>query len=198
MSETARTVEPMDETRTDRLTLRPPTDADVDPIHRIYSDPRVWQHYPSLRHAERSTSESMVARWWAGWDAVGLASWVVRLHGTDEVIGSGGCSLIGAGGEQADAAVWNLGYRMSADHHGRGYATELSRAALDAARALRPETPVIAYLVEHNRASAAVAEKVGLALVHRAPDAGNPDPGVLRLVYADRALTDAQLATALH
>ena len=198
MSETARTVEPMDETRTDRLTLRPPTDADVDPIHRIYSDPRVWQHYPSLRHAERSTTERMVARWRAGWQTVGLASWIVRLRDTGEVIGNGGCTLIGAGSEPGDAAVWNLGYRIAAEQHGHGYATELSRAAVDAARALRPETPVIAYLVEHNRASAAVAEKVGLELVHRAPDAGNPDPDVLRLVYADRALTDAQLATALH
>ena len=96
------------------------------------------------------------------------------------------------------AQVWNLGYRLSGDHHGRGYGTELARAARAAAAEVAPERPVIAYLVEHNRASAAVAEKAGLTLVHRAPDAGNPDPSVMRLVYADRALTPAQLATALR
>jgi hypothetical protein len=37
-----------------------------------------------------------------------------------------------------------------------------------------------------------VAEKAGLTLVHRGPDPGDPDPDVMRLVYADRALTDAQ------
>ena len=61
-----------------------------------------------------------------------------------------------------------------------------------------PEVPVIAFLVEHNRPSAAVAEKAGLSLVHRAPDAGNPDPAVMRLVYADRPLSAVQLATALR
>jgi RimJ/RimL family protein N-acetyltransferase len=57
---------------------------------------------------------------------------------------------------------------------------------------------VIAYLVEHNRGSARVAEKLGLELVHRAPDVGNPDPAVMRLVYADRPLTSEQLAAALR
>jgi hypothetical protein len=37
-----------------------------------------------------------------------------------------------------------------------------------------------------------------LRLVHRAPDAGNPGPDVIRLVYADRELTAAQLATTLR
>lgn len=180
-----------DQIRTDRLILRRPGAADVDAIHEIYSDPRVWEHYPSLRHVERATSERLVGRWISGWDAAGLASWIVVLRDTGEVIGNGGCTLIGEG----DGAVWNLGYRISADQHGHGYATETARAAVAAARRIRPDAPVVAYLVEHNRASASVAEKVGLTLVDRSPDAGNPDPSVVRLVYADRPLTDAQRET---
>lgn len=106
-----------------------------------------------------------------------------------ELIGNGGCTLLG--GE-----VWNFGYRLSADHHGKGYATELASAAVERAHAVDPARPVIAYLVEHNRASARVAEKAGLALVHRAADAGNPDPSVQFLFYADRPLTGEQLAAA--
>ena len=29
-------------------------------------------------------------------------------------------------------------------------------------------------------------------VAHRGPDPGNPDPAVMRLVYADRALTDEE------
>lgn len=196
MSAVRRTLVTMhDETHTDRLSLRRPTDADFEAIHEIHADPRVWLHFPSLRHADPEPTTRMFARWNAAWDEMGLGTWVARLKETGEIIGAGGCTLLAG---EPDARVWNLGYRLSAEHHGHGYATELALAALDAARAVSPGTPVIAYLVEHNRASAAVAEKVGLRLVHRALDAGNPDPDVIRLVYADRELTDAQRATALR
>jgi hypothetical protein len=52
---------------------------------------------------------------------------------------------------------------------------------------------VIAYLLEHNRESRGRAERTGLQLVWRGPDAGNPDPDAVRLVYADRPLDDAIL-----
>lgn len=39
--------------------------------------------------------------------------------------------------------------------------------------------------------------RLGLELVHRAPDAGNPDPTAVRLVFADRDLTAAQLEATL-
>ena len=174
---------------TPRLRLSRPTAADLDVLFAISADPRVWTHYPSLRHLAPEETASMMARWEESWEAAGLGPWAVRVRTTGELIGYGGCTLLG--GE-----VWNLGYRLSADHHGNGYATELSFAAVDSARAVDPARPVIAYLVEHNRASARVAEKVGLELVYRAPDAGNPDPSVWRLVYADRPLTEAQLAAA--
>lgn len=174
---------------TPRLRLSLPTAADLDTLFAISTDPRVWTHYPTLRHIDPEETASMMARWERSRESEGLGPWSVRARDTDELIGYGGCTLL-------SGEVWNLGYRLSADHHGKGYATELAFAALEQARLADPDRPVIAYLVEHNRASARVAEKVGLALVHRTPDAGNPDPSVWRLVYADRPLTEAQLAAA--
>ena len=67
-------------------------------------------------------------------------------------------------------------------------------ASIDAAHAVDPDRPVIAYLVEHNERSRGRAERSGLSLVWRGPDAGNPDPDAVRLIYADRPLDDALLA----
>jgi hypothetical protein len=55
---------------------------------------------------------------------------------------------------------------------------------------------VTAFLLEHNVASRATAERAGLRLIWRGPDAGNPDPGAVRLIYADRPL-DARQTEAL-
>lgn len=180
-----------DDLLTPRLRLSRPSPADLDAVHTINADPRVWTHFPSLRHRELATTVAMMERWERSWNEAGLGSSVVRLRSTGDVIGNGGCTLLG--GE-----VWNVGYRIAADHHGQGYATEIAGAAIERARAIDPDRPVIAFLVEHNHASARVAEKLGLHLVHRGPDAGNPDPSVMRLVYADRDLTAQQLAATLR
>ncbi|MFB8189254.1 GNAT family N-acetyltransferase [Microbacterium sp. NPDC055988] len=179
-----------DDIFTDRLRLSRATPSDLDAVFAIQNDPRVWTHFPSLRHTDPATTLDMMERWERSWEQAGLGSWVARLRDTGEIIGNGGCTLL-------RGEVWNVGYRIAADHHGHGYATELARAGIEQARIIAPDRPVIAYLVEHNRASAHVAEKLGLQLVHRAPDVGNPDPAVMRLVYADRALTPKQLAAAL-
>ena len=180
-----------DDILTERLRLSRPLASDLDAVFAIQSDPRVWTHYPSLRHTDSAQSLAMIDRWRRSWAEAGLGSWVARLRDTGEIVGNGGCTLLG--GE-----VWNLGYRIAADHHGHGLATELARAGVARAREIAPERPVIAYLVEHNSASAHVAEKLGLDLVHRGPDIGNPDTSVIRLVYADRPLTSTQLGAALR
>lgn len=103
------------------------------------------------------------------------------------VVGRAGCA------SAEDRGWWNLYYRFSPAVHGRGYATETARAALEAATAVDPARPVVAYLLEHNVGSRRTAERVGLQLVWRGPDAGNPDPDAIRLVYADRTLDAALL-----
>ncbi|MDR6866485.1 RimJ/RimL family protein N-acetyltransferase [Microbacterium resistens] len=185
------------DTLTPRLRLSRPTPADADVLYAINADPRVWTHYPTLRHTDAGQSAAMLAGWIGHWIDADLGTWVVRLRETGEVIGYGGCTRL-RGGKRGGGDVWNLGYRIAADHHGRGYATELAEAATARAEVLAPEVPVIAFLVAHNHASAAVAGRAGLTLRHRGPDAGNPDPSVERLVFADRPLSAAQLASTLR
>lgn len=177
----------------DDLILTAPMCENVEQLHAIYSNPRVWTHFPSARFTKVSETESMLNSWIQAWDQDGLGPWMVRGREDEEaLLGNGGCSLRGGG------QFWNLGYRFAPEAQGRGYATLVANKAIEVAHGVKPEIPVVAYLLEHNTASARVASKVGLTLVHRAPDDGNPDLDAIRLIYADRPLTDAQLAATLH
>ncbi|NYF98386.1 GNAT family N-acetyltransferase [Janibacter cremeus] len=176
--------------RTERLRLDAPTIDDLDVLHAIYSDPRVWTHFPILRHTNSQRTRSMLEGWIDEWDRDGLGQWIVRARDDDAVLGNAGCSLRPHG-------WWNLGYRFAAEVHGRGLATEAARAGLEAAVVVRPQAPVVAHLLEHNVASRRVAEKLGLTLQQQGHDVGNPDPDAVRLVYADRDLTEEQRATTL-
>lgn len=175
---------------TERLRLDAPTIDDLDALYAIYSDPRVWTHFPILRHTNAERTRSMLDGWIEAWGRDGLGQWIVRSLDEDAVLGHAGCALRPAG-------WWNLGYRFAAETHGRGLATEAARAGLEAAVVARPEAPIVAYLLEHNIASKRVAEKLGMTLQQRGHDFGNPDPDAVRLVYADRGLSEEQLAATL-
>lgn len=176
---------------TDRLSLSPPTPGDVDGLFAICSDPRVWDHFPSKRHTNPEQTLSKIEKWSQGWETTGLDTWVVRLRGDPGVIGYGGCSLLH---DQA----WNLGYRFAPEVQGHGFATEVAREGIRRAHLSNPQLPIVAYLLEHNTASERVARKLGMSLMHRGPDAGNPDLSAVRLVYSHRSLTDAQLGAVLQ
>lgn len=178
-------------TSTDRLLLTAPTGVDLDELHVLHADAGVWAHMPSGRHTTVARTEALLTRAQQGWEQYGLDLWVVRRHSAEEgrapLVGMAGCSV-------RHDAVWNLYYRLAPDVWGRGYAQEVIAAAREAAGWVRPELPVTAYLLEHNEGSRRAAERAGLRLLWRGPDAGNPDPDAVRLVYADRELDAATLA----
>jgi RimJ/RimL family protein N-acetyltransferase len=174
-------------TETKRLLLDRPTIEDAAGLHLICSDPRVWTHFPSLRHTEIEQTRVMLDRWIASWARDELGTWIVRIPGSHTIIGYGGCSI-------KQNTFWNLGYRFAYDAQGQGFATELSLEAVRQAKMSRPGLPTVAYLLEHNLASARVAEKVGLSMIHRGIDVGNPDPNAIRLVYADRQLSADEMS----
>ncbi|CAM4027291.1 GNAT family N-acetyltransferase [Janibacter anophelis] len=169
---------------TERLRLDVPTLDDLPGLHAIYADSATWPHDPAGAYAE-STTRAMLSGWIASWRTDGLAPWIVRAHGDDTVLGNAGCWLRPAG-------WWNVGYGLSHRVWGAGLATEATRPALAAAVRVHPEAPVVARIIEDNRASARTAAKLGLACWHRGPD--RKDPALIRLLFADRPVSDELLA----
>jgi RimJ/RimL family protein N-acetyltransferase len=173
---------------TPRLRLDAVVPGDLDAHFALMSDPRVWEHLPSGRHTSRERTMEAIEHSVGHWTRDGLGYWTARLRedlpglAAGSVVGTGGCAL------RVGTSWWNLYYRLTPPAWGLGLAAELATAAIDAAHTVDPDRPVIAYLLEHNARSRGRAEKAGLSLVWRGPDAGNPDPDAVRLVYADRLL----------
>jgi RimJ/RimL family protein N-acetyltransferase len=170
--------------RTERLWLDEPADGDADALFAIHADPASWRHFPSGRVTDRRAGATMVGASRRRFERDGLAYWSVRDEEGGPVVGRGGCMV-------PDEALggpgwWNLYYRFDQRVVGRGYAAEMGRSAIESANDVAPERPVLAYLLEHNVASRRTAERLGLTLIWRGPDDGNPDPGAVRLVYLDR------------
>jgi RimJ/RimL family protein N-acetyltransferase len=177
---------PQQEIRTGRLVLTPVTPTDIDAVHELFSDARTWTHLPAGRHTSRAETQDLVQRKIGGRVRHGLGSWVVRAADSGVFLGIGGVDLTAGG-------VWNLGYRLAPEHHGHGYATEVARAAVDAAHALLPDVPVTARVLTNNPASARVLARVGLAQVWQGPTRTAAPEGVACQVWSDRTLTPAQL-----
>ena len=177
---------------TARLRLDAVTADDVDEHFAILSDPAVWRHLPSGVHSSRGRTAEGIGKQLECWARAGLGVWTARLRtdlpaervpaglGPGAVVGMGGCSV------RRGTCWWNLYYRLARSAWGHGLAAELVAEAMAAAREVDPELPLVAYLLEHNLESKGRAERSGLTLRWRGPDAGNPDPAAVRLVYADR------------
>lgn len=183
---------------TERLDLAPVRVADLAEVHALHSDPRLWNHFPSGRHRDPERTREFLTERERQWRDDGLGYWLARLREPLGPFEAGAVAGVGGCAAPAGQPFWNLYYRVAAELHGRGLATELSRAGVDAAHGVAPSRPVLAYLLESNVASARTAERVGLVRVWRGPDAGNPDPAAVRLVYADRDLDADVLAAITH
>jgi RimJ/RimL family protein N-acetyltransferase len=164
---------------TDRLELRRPDPRlDLEDLFAIFSDPDGWWYDPAGRHSERERTRDWLNRAASRFDSDGLSYWTVRLRDNGTIIGVGGA-------QRQRTGAWNLNYRISTAHQGKGFATELGRAAHRAASALDASVPFIAWIADHNLPSRRVAERLGLTNYGLAVD---PSDGQLRLAYADRPI----------
>lgn len=142
----------------------------------MFSDPEGWWYDPGGRHREPARTRDWLSRAAARFQTDGLSYWTVRRRDDRTIIGVGGA-------QRQRTRAWNLNYRIASSEQGRGFATELSRAALDAAMQIDESVPFIAWIAEHNAPSRKVAERLGLINYGEATD---PSDGQLRLAYADR------------
>ena len=107
---------------TPRLVLTPVGRDDVNDLLLLYSDPVVayWTG-PWTRAAVEAWAADMAARWTAD----GVGKWMARDRSDGSLVGRGGFTRFDLDGE----TVLELGWAVRDARTGRGYATELGRAA---------------------------------------------------------------------
>lgn len=144
-----------DAVETPRLILTPVAMEDIDGLVLLYGDPYVafWTG-PWSREGVEAWTLGMVTRW----QVDGVGKWMARTRDDGLLVGRGGFTRFDLDGE----AVLELGWVVRDTLTGRGYATEIGRAALAWATEYEFGTPIVAFTEVHNHASRAVMRRLGL------------------------------------
>jgi RimJ/RimL family protein N-acetyltransferase len=147
--------------RTERLELRPPTDAEVDAVV-------AWRTHPDVNRWLLATEvdlEAYRALWVSGADDP-FDHHVVGVTADGVVVGTVSVMVSDGMGQGKDSPAvcseGSLGYLLDPAHHGRGYATEMVRAVLDLAFGELGLHRVTAGCFADNVASWRVMEKAGM------------------------------------
>jgi len=146
---------------TDRLVLRPPGVSEVEAV-------LTWRNHPEVNRWLLRTEvdpEAYRAMWRSGADDP-YDHHVVAVADDGAVVGTLSLEVGDGMGQGPDSPARRseglLGYLLDPAHHGRGYATEMVRAALDLAFGDLGLHRVTAGCFADNRASWRVMEKAGM------------------------------------
>lgn len=142
---------------TDRLVLRPWTDADRPDFAAINGDARVhdWLGGP----ISPAATDAMIDRINAAIAADGFGLWAAELRADGRLAGMIGLSRVAAGDLPVGPCV-EIGWRLHPDFWGLGLASEGARAALDWGLGPGGLAEIIAFTAVTNLASQAVMRRI--------------------------------------
>jgi RimJ/RimL family protein N-acetyltransferase len=146
------------EVRTDRLLLRRWRPSDLAPFAALNADPRVVEFLPGP--LPREQSDDMATQIDANFDRDGFGLWAVEVRNVVPFIGFVGLAVPRF--EAHFTPCVEIGWRISAEHWGRGYATEGARAALAFGFDIVGLREVVSFTVPENVRSRRVMEKIGM------------------------------------
>jgi RimJ/RimL family protein N-acetyltransferase len=147
---------------TPRLLLRPFREADLDAYTAMMQTPEVRA---SLYLPDDYGRE-------AAWQQMAAFSgqWVLRNHGQWALEEKSSGVFVGrAGAHRPERDDWpgiEIGWALHPDHWGKGYATEAGGAAIDWVFAHHDVDELFSLILHANRASQAVAERLGFTLAY--------------------------------
>lgn len=143
---------------TDRLLLRPWRHSDCDPLHRITSDPRGMEFYPTV--LTRGHADAFVAPCQTHQVRHAFTFFAAELRETGEMIGFIG--LAHTPFEAHFTPCVEIGWRFGFEHWNRGLATEGARGALRYGFEQLRLDEIVALTVPMNLRSRRVMEKLGM------------------------------------
>ena len=142
---------------TGRLVLRGWKEADKAPFHAMCNDPAVMEYLGvPLSHAE---IDAATARQNALQAERGYCFWAVERKAGRDLLGFCGLKP-GPPGTPLEGRI-EFGWRLAAEHWGRGYAVEAARPCFEYAFGTLGRDRVVSLIRPDNQRSIRVAEKLG-------------------------------------
>jgi predicted CxxxxCH...CXXCH cytochrome family protein len=151
---------------TARLLLRELRPDDLDPIHAMWREPKVYE-FITGRPATREESWSGILRYNGHWNLLGYGYWAVEEGATRRVIGQMGFADFKREIEPPLEGTPELGWALATACHGQGYATEALKAITDWGDRNLAEQTTACIVSPGNVASVQVAAKIGFNEVAR-------------------------------
>ncbi len=143
---------------TNRLLLRAWRSEDLAPFAALNADPRVMEHFPAP--LSRAESDALAERIQAHFDAHGFGVWAVEAPGVAAFAGFVGLAVPRF--EAHFTPCVEIGWRLAAEHWGRGYATEGARAAMAFGFESLELDEIVSFTAPANVRSVRVMEKLGM------------------------------------
>src|SRR5438552_3356913 len=145
---------------TERLLIRPfEPGSDGDAMARVYCDPEVMRLISGGTLAGRDAVTALLDTYANAQAERGFSSWGVVERRTGRLIGDVGFGIFEPTGDV------ELGYTLTRDRWGRGYATEAAGACLAAGLAHIDVPRIVAVMDAENEASMRVAERIGMTRI---------------------------------
>lgn len=158
---------------TARLRLRPHRVEDLESITRLWSDPQVTR-FIGGKPSTGEESWARMLRYLGLWQALGYGYWAVEELATGRFVGDVG---FGDFHREIDPPLGDapeMGWVISPDIHGKGYASEAVAAGLGWMAAHRgPEVRTVCIISPENTPSIRVAQKAGFREFGRADYKGS-------------------------
>jgi RimJ/RimL family protein N-acetyltransferase len=155
---------------TQRLRLRPWTDADLPAFAALNADPRVMEHFPKLLTADESNAAA--ARIREHFRRHGFGLWAVEVRGVADFVGFTGLCV--AKFPAPFTPCVEIGWRLAFDHWGHGYANEAAQAALRHGILQLRLDEIVSFTAPSNLRSRRVMERLGMTH-DSADDFDNPN-----------------------
>jgi RimJ/RimL family protein N-acetyltransferase len=150
------------EVRTERLLLRCWRETDRPAYAALNADREVMRHFPATLTAQQS--DEMVDRMAANWDVNGYGLWAVERLDNGQFIGFTGLAAPSWHNEITPCV--EVGWRLSRQHWGHGFAPEAARAALEFGftNVDLPDDEIVSFTTTTNLNSQRVMQKLGMRL----------------------------------
>jgi RimJ/RimL family protein N-acetyltransferase len=149
---------PADMLRTERLILRRWRPQDREPFAAMNADPRVMEFFPAPQTREQS--DRFADRIEAHFAEHGYGPWAVEIPGEVPFIGFVG--LLTPQFEAHFTPAVEVGWRLAAEHWGRGYATEAALAAVHHGFGELALAEIVSFTTTANVPSRRVMERIGM------------------------------------